>query len=222
MPSVSTDPTYALMWSGGKDSLLALLRARTSGLAVTRLVNLHDAASDRVRFHATPASLIRAQAASLGIELRQYGTSWPTYEPTFRALLGDLARDGFRGVVFGDIHLADVRAWYEDRVRGAGLEHVEPVWGAPSRSLVEELIDGGHRAVVTCCEEGKLDASWLGREIDASFLAAVARLDIDAAGENGEYHSFVFDGPAFARPVRWRPGRTTRDGPFAQLELEGG
>jgi uncharacterized protein (TIGR00290 family) len=214
------DRPYALMWSGGKDSLLALLRARARGLRVTRLVNIHDE-SGRVRFHATPAGLIRAQADALGIEVHQYPTSWSAYETTLRSALADLVRDGYGGVILGDIHLADVRAWYEERVTAAGLEHVEPIWGTPSMDLVKEFVASGHRAVITCCEEGKLDASWLGRVIDPSFPMAIAALPIDPAGENGEYHSFAFEGPLFAHPVAWRRGATTRDGKFVQLELEG-
>jgi uncharacterized protein (TIGR00290 family) len=214
----ASDPRYALMWSGGKDSLLALHRARGSGLRVERLVNFHDE-SGRVRFHATPRELIQAQADAIGLPLSHYATPWSAYEGMFRKVLADLASDGFAGVVFGDIHLADVRAWYEERVRAAGLEHVEPIWGARSMDLVREFVVSGHRAVITCCEEGKLDASWLGRMIDETFPDAVAALPIDPAGENGEYHSFVFDGPLFQRAVRWTRGATTRDGRFLQMEL---
>ncbi len=218
IPSAAGRP-YALMWSGGKDSMLALLHARARGLAVTRLLNFHDERG-RVRFHATPAELIAAQAASLGVALAQHATVWSDFEPAFRSALARLAADGFAGVVLGDIHLADVRAWYEERVRAAGLEHIEPIWGVPSRDLVTEFVASGHRAVITCCEEATLGASWLGRAIDETFPSAISQVAVDPAGENGEYHSFVFDGPAFSRPVRWRPGRTTRDGGFVQLELE--
>jgi uncharacterized protein (TIGR00290 family) len=208
------------MWSGGKDSLLALLRARQRGLNVATLVSFHDAAMRRLRFHATSAALIETQAASLGIALRAHATSWSGYETALRVILAGLAREGYTGLIFGDIHLGDVRAWYEERVVAAGLTHIEPIWGDPSESLVDELVTSGHRAVITCCEEGKLDRSWLGRVIDATFLRDVTRLPIDAAGENGEYHSFVFDGPAFAQPVRWTRGRETRDGRFLQVELD--
>src|ERR1700704_1445191 len=105
------------MWSGGKDSALALMRARAGGLRVERLLNFFDPATDRVRFHATRSELIRAQAAAIGVDLRLLGVPWERYEATFAALLAELKREGFAGVVFGDIHLADVRAWYEDRVR---------------------------------------------------------------------------------------------------------
>lgn len=208
------------MWSGGKDSLLALRRARRRGLAVDLLVTMFDAATGRLRFHATPVALIEAQAASLGLTLRAEGTSWSGYDGVVTAVFEDLASRGYAGVVFGDVHLADVRAWYEQRVRAAGLAHIEPIWGEPSAALVAEFVESGHLAILTCVEEGKLDRSWLGRRIDAALLADLATGSIDAAGENGEYHSFVFAGPEFGSPVAWRAGRETREGRFLQLELE--
>src|SRR5207248_6591563 len=136
------------------------------GLDVGRLVNFYDPATDRVRFHATRSDVIRAQADAIGVELRQIGVAWQDYEPAFRSMLEGLGEEGFRGVVFGDIHLADVRAWYEERVRAAGLDHVEPIWGEPPARLVAEFIASGSRAVITCVEVPKLSDAWLGRVID--------------------------------------------------------
>jgi len=210
---------YALMWSGGKDSALALLRASARGLDVSCLVNFSDAESGRVRFHATRQELIRAQADALGIELRQRATAWSGYEAAFRDTLAALAGEGFAGVVFGDIHLADVRAWYEDRVVAAGLEHVEPIWGEPSAALLREFVASGARAVITCCEEGKLDERWLGRVIDDDFVRDIATLPVDPAGENGEYHSFVFAHPLFRAPIAWNASGRLQDGRFIQLDI---
>ena len=211
---------YALMWSGGKDSALALMRARSRGLDVARLLNIYDPATDRVRFHATRRELIQAQADAIGLPVAQFGVAWEGYEPAFRALLAGLKAEGFTGVVFGDIHLADVRAWYENRVRDAGLEHVEPIWGDPPAQLVAEFVASGSRAVITCVDLPKLDASWLGRIVDERFLQDIGRLAVDPAGENGEYHSFTFAGPLFNAPVPWRPGARRDEGDFAQLDLE--
>jgi uncharacterized protein (TIGR00290 family) len=207
------------MWSGGKDSALALTRARAHGLEVGALLNFIDRGSGRVRFHATRGGLIASQAAAAGVPLRQYATSWEEFEPTLGAALEQLRADGFSGVIFGDIHLADVRAWYEERVRGAGLEHVEPIWGERPDALLREFVAGGGRAVITCCELGKLDERWLGRVIDARFVADVADAGIDVCGENGEYHSFAYAGPAFREPVVWKAGATRGDGKFIQLDL---
>jgi uncharacterized protein (TIGR00290 family) len=208
------------MWSGGKDSALALMRARSRGLEVTQLVNIFDPATNRVRFHATRTELIQAQADAIRIELRQVGTPWERYEAAFCDMLAELKREGVAGVVFGDIHLADVRAWYEERVTAAGLAHVEPIWGEPPGALVAEFVASGGRAVITCCELPKLDDTWLGRIIDDRFVAEIGATGIDPAGENGEYHSFTFAGPLFRSPVPWRAGARRYEGVFAQLDLE--
>jgi diphthine-ammonia ligase len=214
------DPTYALMWSGGKDSYLALARARQVGLKVTALVNMYDEATGRVRFHATRHELIDAQAFALGLHLEAYPTSPAGYEATFRQALGQLATAGYHGVVSGDIHLADVRAWSEERVRSAGLEHLEPLWGERPADLLREFLVTGAKAIVTCIELAKLPMSWLGRTLDEGFARDIARRpDVDPCGERGEYHTFVYDGPLFARRVSWRPGAIHKEAGFAQLDL---
>jgi uncharacterized protein (TIGR00290 family) len=213
---------YALMWSGGKDSALALHRARGSGLDVARLISLYDSATRRVRFHATRVEMLEAQAAAIGVELHAIPTRWPEWEASLARELASLRDEGFTGVVFGDIHLADVRDWYERRVVAAGLEHVEPIWGESPPALLAEFVSSGGRAVLTCVELAKLDESWLGRVTDAQFAAEIQKTGIDACGENGEYHSFAFASPVFKGPVSWTAGERRLDGGFAQLDLTGG
>ncbi len=207
------------MWSGGKDSTLALDRARKSGVEVARLISFYDAATGRVRFHATRVEMLEAQAAAIGIGLHAIATTWPEMEGALRRELASLRDEGFAGVVFGDIHLADVRAWYEDRVTAAGLEHVEPIWGEPPPALLDEFIASGGRAVLTCVDLARLDESWLGRVIDERFAGEIATAGVDACGENGEYHSFAFAGPVFTEPVSWTAGERREEGGFAQLDL---
>jgi uncharacterized protein (TIGR00290 family) len=211
--------SHALMWSGGKDSALALWRARQRGLRVDWLVNVSDRATGRVRFHATPTAAIARQADAAGVRLVSLPTDWETFDVSLRQALDALVRDGCRGVVFGDIHLADVRAWYEERTRAAGLEHVEPLWGETPAALLAEFVAIGGRAVLTCVETAKLDRSWLGRVIDADFVRDIAATGIDPCGENGEYHSFAYRGPFFHAAVPWRAGERRDDGRFAQLDL---
>ncbi|GAC1474670.1 MAG: diphthine--ammonia ligase [Candidatus Dormibacteraceae bacterium] len=214
---------YALMWSGGKDSALALDRASKAGIEVVRLVSFYDSATRRVRFHSTRVEMLEAQAVAIGLGLRAIPTSWPDMEAHLRNELLLLREEGFTGVVFGDIHLADVRAWYEERVVAAGLEHVEPIWGEPPDLLLAEFISSGGRAVITCVDLAKLDEAWLGRVIDERFASEIARTGIDACGENGEYHSYAFAGPVFKKPVTWAAGERRLDSGFAQLDLtEGG
>jgi uncharacterized protein (TIGR00290 family) len=209
----------ALMWSGGKDSALALWRARGRGLSVDWLVNVYDRASARVRFHATPVDAIARQADAAGVSLVGVATDWDTFDASLREAFAALVRQGCRGVVFGDIHLADVRAWYEERTRAAGLEHVEPLWGEDPRTLLREFVAIGGRAVVTCVETAKLDAAWLGRIIDERFVHDIAATGIDPCGENGEYHSYAYAGPFFRTAVAWRAGDRRDDGRFAQLDV---
>ncbi len=207
------------MWSGGKDSALALWRARGRGLSVDWLVNVYDRASTRVRFHATPVDAIARQADAAGVSLVGVATDWDTFDASLREAFAALVRQGCRGVVFGDIHLADVRAWYEERTRAAGLEHVEPLWGEDPRTLLREFVAIGGRAVVTCVETAKLDAAWLGRIIDERFVHDIAATGIDPCGENGEYHSYAYAGPFFRTAVAWRAGDRRDDGRFAQLDV---
>src|SRR5690242_10726779 len=119
----------ALFWSGGKDSLLALDRARRQGLAVTRLVNIYEGVSGRVRFHGVRRELIALQAQTLGLELVQQPTYPDTFEQAFGSALEKLKQLGIQGILFGNIHLADIRAWYEQRTRAQGFTHIEPLWG---------------------------------------------------------------------------------------------
>ncbi len=206
------------MWSGGKDSALALWRARRRGLDVRWLITVNDSATHRVRFHATPMPTIALQARAARLELVSVPTTWEGFDASLAATLLDLRRAGCTGLVFGDIHLADVRSWYEERSAAAGLEHIEPLWGEDPAALLAEFVAIGGRAVLTCVERERLDISWLGRVIDPEFPSAIARTGIDPCGENGEYHSFAFAGPFFAHPVEWRFGEGRDDGRFAQVE----
>jgi uncharacterized protein (TIGR00290 family) len=209
------------MWSGGKDSALALDRARRRGLEVTRLLSFYDSTTRRVRFHATRVEMLEAQAAAVGIGLCAIATTWDEMEANLQQQLKSLRDEGFAGVVFGDIHLADVRAWYEDRVTAAGLEHVEPIWGEPPQLLLDEFIASGGRAVITCVELAKLDEAWLGRVTDERFALEIGATTADPCGENGEYHSFAFAGPVFKHPLAWVAGERRLESGFAQLDLTG-
>jgi uncharacterized protein (TIGR00290 family) len=210
---------HALLWSGGKDSALALDRARRAGIDVARLITFYDLASRRVRFHATRVEMLEAQASAAGIPLRAIATTWPEMEAALRSELSSLRGEGFVGVVLGDIHLADVRAWYEERVTEAGLEHIEPLWGEPPTELLEEFVSSGGRAVITCVDLARLGEAFLGRVIDQTFAGDIAATGVDVCGENGEFHSFAFAGPVFAGPVPWTAGERRHEAGFAQLDL---
>ncbi len=215
---------FALMSSGGKDSTLALDRARRQGRDVRYLVNVYDGPSDRVAFHGTRQDLIAAQAVACELEHFSAATDPDhPYESVFLQTLDDLKNKGVGGVVFGNIHLADVREWYEGRVRDAGLEHIEPLWGDDPPDLLREVVKRGFRSVVVSVDLQQGGADLLGREIDEDFVTAVGQLPVmDACGERGEYHSFVYDGPTFAHPVLTERGeiRTERNHRLLDLTLK--
>ena len=122
--------------------------------------------------------------------------------------------------MFGNIHLADVREWFESRVHQAGLTHHEPLWQESPSALLDEFVASGAEAVITGVELASLPAAWLGRSIDEAFATDIARHpEVDPCGERGEYHSFVYAGPLFLHHVPWRPGPLHEATGFAQLEL---
>jgi uncharacterized protein (TIGR00290 family) len=206
--------TYALMSSGGKDGTLALDRALRQGIDVRVLANIYEGTTGRVRFHGVRRELIQRQAEALGLELVTAHTTPDDFEPVFLGVLETLRARGCEGIVFGNIHLADVRAWYEERVRAAGLRHVEPLWGDPPIELVHEVVERGYRALVVSVDLMQGAAEFLGRELDADLLTEIGISDdLDPCGERGEYHTLVFDGPGFRDPLAYTTGQTVdKDG----------
>ena len=192
----------ALSWSGGKDATLALDRALRQGLDVRYLFNTHEAITGRVRFHGVRRQLVVAQAASLGLELLQAETHPHDFDLVFLGLLDRLRGLGVEAVVFGNIHLADVRDWYEQRVHSFGLHHLEPLWGSPPAAVAREFVDRGFRARVVSVNTALAPDDWLGRELNHALLDEIEREPaVDPAGERGEYHTFTYDGPLFRWPV---------------------
>ena len=206
--------SYALMTSGGKDSTLALDRAKRQGLDVRYLANIYEGSTGRVRFHGVRQELIARQAQAFGLEIVNAHTHPDPFESVFLGVLNALKRRGATGIVFGNIHLQDVRAWYEERVHAVGLEHVEPLWGEPAVELAWEVVERGYHAIVVSVDLEQRAASFLGREFDADLVTEMTTIDdLDPCGEHGEYHTFVFDGPEFRHPIEFTQGET--------VEIEG-
>lgn len=187
-------------WSGGKDSCLALWRARQSGMAIRRLITAMDESGKRSRSHGVPPSLLQSQAAALGVDLQFYDTSWQGYEENFIATLRAARADGITHAIFGDIDLVQHREWEEKVCAAADLAACLPLWNEQRRKLVDEFLALGFKAIVVCVNGHYLDKEFCGREFDQAFLADLPA-GVDACGENGEFHTFVYDGPAFAHPV---------------------
>jgi len=188
----------------------------TPGVEVGGLLTSFNADADRVSMHAVRRALVEAQAAALGLPLAAVPLPYPcsneTYEARMREAVAAAVAAGFTHVAFGDLFLEDVRRYREERLAGSGLAPIFPLWGRPTPALAREMVAGGLRATLTCVDPRQLDASFAGRAFDAALLDALPAA-ADPCGERGEFHTFAWDGPMFARPVPVAPGETVeRDG----------
>lgn len=190
-------------WSGGKDSCLALKRAIAEGYEVTHLVTMFDESGERSRSHAVSLEVMRAQAESLGIELITPSASWQDYEKVFVETLKGLKARGCGYGIFGDIDLQAHRDWEEKVCAAAGVEAVLPLWNENRLDLVNEFLAEGFRSVVICVNECFIGRDFCGRVFDQEFIDDLPE-SVDACGENGEFHTFAFDGPLFQTPVAYR------------------
>lgn len=189
-------------FSGGKDSCLALWRALQQGLDVRTLLVMFEESGERSRSHAIPLPLIERQAQAMGMDLVVRNASWKTYETAFTDALKQLHATGHAQAVFGDIDLQAHRDWEEKVCAAAGVTAVLPLWHNDRRTLADEVLAAGFRAVVVCTDSRYLGDEFCGRQYDAQFIADLPA-GVDACGENGEFHTFVYDGPCFERPVAY-------------------
>jgi len=190
---------------------------------VVGLLTTTNEAFDRVAMHAVRRTLLEAQAEAAGMPLMVAPLPWPCsnkqYEEVMRgALKAAVEKFGITHVAFGDLYLADVRRYREERMAGTGLEPLFPLWLKPTADLAREMLAAGLRARVTCIDPSKLPLSFAGREYDAQFLADLPE-GIDPCAESGEFHTFAYDGPMFSHPIAFTPGEVVeRDGfVFADL-----
>ena len=213
----------AMCFSGGKDSFLALQAIRRAGTyRVETLITTVTDAYDRVSMHGVRRSLLREQAAALGIALAEVvvppASSNEIYERAMGREFDRLRASGVRRVAFGDIFLEDLREYRERQLAERGLEAVFPIWGRPTDELARSFIRDGFEAVTVCVSLSMLDASFAGRAFDADFLADLPA-SADPCGENGEFHTFVSDGPIHSRPVPVTPGELVERDGFAFRDL---
>jgi uncharacterized protein (TIGR00290 family) len=213
-----------LSWSGGKDSALALraLRADPS-FQVSALLTTVTAGYDRISMHGVRRTLLEEQAAALGIPLHvveiEPAAANDTYETRMTATLARLREMGADAVAFGDLYLADVRAYRESMMARVGMSALFPIWGHDTAATARDFIDSGFRAITTCVDTEQIPAGFAGEWYDHDFLARLPA-GADPCGENGEFHTFVVDGPGFTRPVTVHAGeRVLRDHRFQYCDL---
>ena len=197
-------------WSGGKDSALALYRVLQEGqYDIQTLLTTISEPYQRVSMHGVRTALLDQQAAALGLPCRKvFLPEMPTmaaYESQMASIMRELKDAGARAAIFGDIFLEDLRQYRENQLAELGLPAVFPLWGAPTAELMREFLGLGFKTITTCVNERFLDRSFVGRVIDEDFLRELPP-GVDPCGENGEFHTFVFDGPLFRQPIAFERG----------------
>lgn len=213
-----------MSWSSGKDSAFALHRLMNSDeYEVVGLLTTLTRDYDRVSMHGVRRALLQAQAESIGLPLHivwiSAGGSNEEYEAQMRAVLDEQKAAGVTAIAIGDIFLEDLRRYREERLAQVGLQAVFPIWGRNTGELSREFIDSGFKSIITCVDSERMSGSFAGRVYDHDLLADLPR-NIDPCGENGEFHSFAFDGPIFRKPVSFIKGEVVlRDNRFFFCDL---
>ncbi len=211
-----------LAWSSGKDSAWTLELLRRQGTPAAALLTTLNESAGRVAMHGVRESLLDAQAESLGLPVWKVPLPWPCSNDDYEARMADACRravtEGFDTIAFGDLFLHDIREYRERQLAGSGLAPLFPLWGLPTAGLARDMIAAGIRARITVVDSRALDAGFAGREFDASLLADLPP-QVDPCGENGEFHTFVYDGPMFRSPLAVEAGETRDAGGFIYRDL---
>jgi uncharacterized protein (TIGR00290 family) len=215
--ATSSKTKILLSWSSGKDSAWALhLLRQQPRYEIVGLLTTINSAFDRVAMHSTRHSLVEMQAQAAGLPLLAVPLPWPCSNQEYERIMKDVCTgavdQGVTAIAFGDLFLADIRAYRERQLQGTGLEPLFPVWQIPTGQLARQMIAAGLRAKLVCVDPKKLAPEFAGRDFDLQLLADLPA-EVDPCGENGEFHSFVHAGPMFDRPITVAAGeRVERDG----------
>ncbi|MET6999713.1 diphthine--ammonia ligase [Chitinophaga defluvii] len=199
-------------WSSGKDACFALWQLQQQReYDIRYLFTTLNAAHKRVSMHGVRESLLDEQARQIGIPLKKAflneHAAMEEYNDLMRQQMAGMLAEDIRYAVFGDIFLEDLKQYREKQLAQAGLQGIFPLWQQNTRELAENIVSAGFKAIIVCVNTRHLDESFVGRIIDAGFLRDLPP-HVDPCGENGEFHSFVFDGPLFKAPVKFIPGET--------------
>ncbi|MFT5891934.1 MAG: hypothetical protein ACI9Y7_002041 [Dokdonia sp.] len=197
-------------WSSGKDSSLALYKLlEDSEYKISKLVTTVNSDYNRVSMHGLRIALLEQQAASIGFPLEKITfpaqVSMETYSNTMREATTQLYNDGNTHGIFGDIFLEDLRTYRDEQLAQVGIKGVYPLWKKDTKALLKEFLDVGFKAITVCVNAKQLNEDFCGRVIDASFIEDLPDT-VDPCGENGEFHTFVYDGPIFKKPIPFTIG----------------
>lgn len=212
-----------LSWSSGKDSAWALHRLRQQpDIEVVGLFTTTNEAFERVAIHGVRNALLHAQAEAIGLPLHLIPLPWPCSNADYEARMGAFVTRchamGIDHFAFGDLFLADVRRYREEKLAGCGITPLFPLWGIPTDVLACEMLAGGLKATVSACDPARVPRQVAGHPFDAELLALLPE-DVDPCGEHGEFHTFAWDGPMFRHPVVCRTGETVEREGFLYTDL---
>lgn len=201
-------------WSSGKDSALALYKTlQEDRFEITSLLTSINKEFQRISMHGVHISLLEKQAESLGFPLIKMELpkepSMEEYREIMSKTMSTIQSQGVTHSIFGDIFLEDLRKYREDQLRTIGMNGVFPLWKIDTTNLIHEFLDLGFKTIVTCVNETYLDKSFAGRIIDHDFIKDLPE-NVDPCGENGEFHTFTFDGPIFKNPVDFEVGEIVK------------
>ncbi|WP_294200640.1 diphthine--ammonia ligase [uncultured Chryseobacterium sp.] len=207
-------PKAIFNWSSGKDSALALYKIlQEEKFEITSLLTSINKEFQRISMHGVHVSLLEKQVESLGFPLAQLELpkepSMEEYREMMESIMTDFKKQGVTHSIFGDIFLEDLRKYREDQLAAAGIQGVFPLWKKDTKNLIEEFMDLGFKTIVTCINETYLDKSFAGRVIDKQFIEDLPE-NVDPCGENGEFHTFTFDGPIFKDPIGFEVGEIVK------------
>ncbi len=200
---------YIASWSGGKDSCLACYLAVKKGMKVSHLVHF-----DRPNnLHGVDPAMIRLQAELARLPIVQRKVASEDFEREFRKTVGDLARSGIKGMIFGDIYLEPHKEWVDRTCGELGIEAVEPLWGLETENIVEDFHREGFETIVASGDQKLIDRRFVGRKMDREFVEYLKSKELDVCGESGEFHTFVTAGPLFDGRIEISSSDiTSRDG----------
>lgn len=197
------------LWSGGKDSCFACYKAELQGHQIVSLINFTNSDGTGSVSHGLSADIIRKQTRLIGIPFLQKAMPKEGYRDAFQALIKRYKiKEGIEGIVFGDIYLQEHRDWIDKVCKELEVEAILPIWTRDTENLIRMIIDSGFKSIVVSVNKDILGKDWLGREIDDGFVKDLKAIgDVDLCGERGEFHTFVYDGPIFKKPVEFTMGK---------------
>lgn len=206
-------------YSSGKDSTLAIYKAILMGFEPQSLIMTYNEDKNKTWFHGIDEKMIEKLCDSLQIPIRLLRTSGKDYEMNFERVLREESAKGAEICVFGDIDIEEHLAWNTDRCNNADIKPLLPLWKKSREQVVYDFIDSGFITYITVIDTQKMDAKYIGKQLTRELVSELKSEGVDACGENGEYHTFVCDGPLFSKPVEFKPGIPVFDGRYVRIKV---